>query len=69
VEAALIDMALGELDAADALERARAVAARRLPALRGRDPLRAAGRLRDHLLRRGYPSGVVARVVREILGR
>lgn len=68
VDGAIVDRVLGELDAADALERARAVAARRLPALRGADPLRAAGRLRDHLLRRGYSAGVVARVVRETLG-
>jgi regulatory protein len=69
VDAVLIDTALGELDAAAALERARAIAARRLPALRGGDPLRAAARLRDHLLRRGYTAGIVARVVRETLGR
>jgi regulatory protein len=68
VTAALIDAALVELDSADALERARVLAARRLPALRGRDPLNAAARLRDHLLRRGYTAGVVARVVREVIG-
>jgi regulatory protein len=68
VDGALIDAALGELDTGGALERARAIAARRLPALRRGDPLRAAGRLRDHLLRRGYPAGVVVRVVREALG-
>jgi hypothetical protein len=32
------------------------------------DPARAAARLRDHLLRRGYAATVVARVVREALG-
>ena len=69
VAGTLVDAALADLDAADALDRARAVAARRLRALAGRDPLRAAARLRDHLLRRGYPAGVVARVVRETLGR
>jgi regulatory protein len=69
VDAALIDAALGELDAGGTLERARAVAARRLPALRRGDPLRAAARLSDHLLRRGYAAGLVARVVRETLGR
>jgi regulatory protein len=67
VEGALIDGALAELDAAGALERARAIAARRLTALQRSDPLRAAARLRDHLLRRGYPGGIVARVVRETL--
>ena len=65
VDAAIIGTVLGELDAADALERARAVAARRLPGLRNADPVRAARRLRDHLLRRGYAAGIVARVVRE----
>jgi regulatory protein len=68
VDGALIDEALAELDAAGTLERARAIAVRRLGALRRSDPLRAAARLRDHLLRRGYPGGVVARVVREALG-
>ena len=68
VDRALVDAALGELDAAGALERARAIAVRRLPALRRGDPLRAAGRLRDHLLRRGYSAGIVARVVREAVG-
>jgi regulatory protein len=69
VDAALIDAALDELDSGDALDRARAVAVRRLPALRRGDPLRAAARLSDHLLRRGYAAGLVARVVRETLGR
>lgn len=63
----LIDAALAR-DDADALERARAVARRRLPALRRADPARAAPRLRDHLLRRGHAASVVARVVRECLG-
>ena len=66
VAAAIIDAALGELDTAAALERARAVAARRLPRLRKVDPVRAATRLRDHLLRRGYAAGIVARVVRDV---
>jgi regulatory protein len=63
----LIDAALAR-DDADALERARAVARRRLPALRSADPARAASRLRDHLLRRGHAASIVARVVRECLG-
>jgi regulatory protein len=66
VDPAIIDTVLGELDTAAALERARAVAARRLPGLRNADPVRAASRLRDHLLRRGYTAGIVARVVREV---
>jgi regulatory protein len=68
VDTAVVDAALAGLDPGDALDRARAAAARRLPALRGGDPRRVAGRLRDHLLRRGYPAGVVVRVVREALG-
>ena len=68
VENAVIDAALAGLDSGEALERARAAAARRLSALGGGDPRRVAGRLRDHLLRRGYPAGLVVRVVREIFG-
>jgi regulatory protein len=67
VSGPLIDAALAESDVDAALERARAVAARRLPALRGGDPQRIAARLRDHLLRRGYSASVVVRVVRETL--
>lgn len=65
----LIDAALEALTTARALERARALAERRLPALRRLPPARAAVRLRDLLLRRGYATGVVMRVVREALGR
>jgi hypothetical protein len=36
-----------------------------MPALRRVAPERAAGRLRDHLLRRGFAAGIVMRVVRE----
>ena len=68
VAAPLVDAALGTLTGAGALDRARAVAERRLPSLRRADPARAAARLRDHLLRRGYPAGIVTRVVRETLG-
>jgi regulatory protein len=69
VAAALVDTALAGLEADAELERARAVARRRLPALRAVQSERAAARLRDHLLRRGYAASVVARVVRESLGR
>jgi SOS response regulatory protein OraA/RecX len=62
IEAALTGLARG-----DQLEEARRLAARRLPALRRAAPEKAAGRLRDHLLRRGFPGGVVAQVVREAL--
>jgi regulatory protein len=68
VENAVIDTAIAGLDSGEALERARAAAARRMSALGGGDPRRVAGRLRDHLLRRGYPAGLVVRVVREIFG-
>jgi len=68
VDASVIGAALAELDSGDALGRARAAAARRLSAIRADDPRRVAARLRDHLLRRGYPGGLVARVVRESLG-
>jgi len=64
----LIEVALGALGRSGALAGARAVAERRLPGLRGLAPERAAARLRDHLLRRGYASGIVLRVVREALG-
>jgi len=64
----LIDAALGDLDRGEALEQARAVARRRVSALKRARPDKAAARLRDHLLRRGYAAGIVARVVREALG-
>jgi regulatory protein len=67
VDATVIDAAVGELDAVETLGRARAIAARRLAGLRGADGRRVASRLRDHLTRRGYPTGLVARVVREAL--
>jgi regulatory protein len=68
VPPAVASAALGALDPDAQLDRARALATRRLAALRRVAPERAAGRLRDHLLRRGFARGVVARVVREALG-
>jgi regulatory protein len=68
VAPSLIDAALPVVTPAAQLERARAVARKRLPALGRGDPVRAAARLRDLLLRRGYPASVVARVVRESTG-
>jgi SOS response regulatory protein OraA/RecX len=44
------------------------VARRRLAVLTRRGGARAAARLRDYLLRRGYAAGVVARVVRTLCG-
>jgi len=67
VAAALIAPALADLEPGRELERARAIAQRRLPMLRRVAPERAAGRLRDHLLRRGFAAAVVIRVVRETL--
>jgi regulatory protein len=67
VEGPLIDTALGALDRGDQLEEARRLARRRLAALGRAEPDKAAARLRDHLLRRGFAAGLVARVVRESL--
>ena len=63
----LIDAALTGLDRGGQLEQARRLAARRLPGRRRIAPLKAAARLRDHLLRRGFAGGVVTQVVREAL--
>ena len=68
VATALVDAALAGAADDGELERARAVARRRLPALQRGDRARTAARLRDHLLRRGYAAAVVARVVRECVG-
>jgi regulatory protein len=67
VSTSLIDTALLAVDRGDQLEEARRLARRRLGALTRAAPPRAAARLRDHLLRRGFPGGVVAQVVREAL--
>jgi regulatory protein len=64
----LIETALATLAPDAALERARATARRRWPVLRGLPRERAAGRLRDYLLRRGHRPDLVARVVRELAG-
>jgi regulatory protein len=68
VAAALIERALAAVTPDAMLARARDTARRRLPALARGRPDRVAARLRDHLLRRGFPPGAVARVVREALG-
>jgi regulatory protein len=68
VAADLIEQALGAEAPGAALERARAAARRRLPALgRGR-PERLPARLAAFLERRGFAAGVAARVVREVTG-
>jgi regulatory protein len=63
----LIEAALSALDRGGQLDEARRLARRRLPALARAAPEKAAARLRDHLLRRGFLGGVVAQVVRESL--
>jgi len=68
VATVLVEAALAVAGEDGELERARAVARRRLPALQRGDSARTAARLRDHLLRRGYALPVVARVVRECVG-
>ncbi|MBM4442186.1 MAG: regulatory protein RecX [Candidatus Rokubacteria bacterium] len=66
VEAALVTAALGELDRDAQLDQARALARSRLPALRRASPQRAAGRLRDYLLRRGFQARIVMKIAREM---
>jgi len=63
----LIDAALSVIDRGGQLDEARRLARRRLPALTRVAPAKAAARLRDYLLRRGFPGGVVAQVLRESL--
>jgi regulatory protein len=67
VAAALIDDALAPLAAEIELEQARALARRRLGALRRARPDRVAARLADYLARRGYRPAVASRVVRELV--
>jgi regulatory protein len=67
VAPALVTGALAALDGDAQLDRARALAQRRLVTLRRISEERAAARLRDYLLRRGFDSGVVLRVVRELI--
>lgn len=68
VALAVISAALSMLGGDDVLGRARETARRRLPALRRGRPDRVAPRLRDYLLRRGFSTSVVVRVVRETTG-
>ena len=64
----LISAALSEVGSDDATVRAREAARRRLPALRRGRADRVGPRLRDYLLRRGFATSVVVRVVRETTG-
>jgi regulatory protein len=68
VAAPLVEAALAGVSDDRELERARTVARRRLPALLRSDRAKAAARLRDHLLRRGFAAPLAARVVRECVG-
>ncbi len=68
VASMVITAALSALGGDDVLARARETARRRLPALRRGRPDRLATRLRDYLLRRGFSTGTVVRVVRETTG-
>ena len=68
VASSVIASALGALGGDDVLNRARETAQRRLPALRRGRPDRVAARLRDYLLRRGFSTSIVVRVVRETTG-
>lgn len=64
----LIDAALSALGGDEVLAHAREAARRRLPALRRGRADRVAPRLHDYLLRRGFSSSIVVRVVRETTG-
>ena len=68
VAAAVIAAALSTLGGDDVIARARETARRRLPALRRGRADRVAPRLRDYLLRRGFSTSVVVRIVRETTG-
>jgi regulatory protein len=64
----LIAAALSALGGDDTLASARETARRRLPALRRGRADRVAPRLRDYLLRRGFSTSIVVRVIREVTG-
>jgi regulatory protein len=68
VAPAVIAAALSTLGGDDVIARARETARRRLPALRRGRADRVAPRLRDYLLRRGFSTSVVVRIVRETTG-
>jgi regulatory protein len=68
VAPALVEAALTGMSDDSELERARAVARRRLPALQRSARAKAAARLRDYLLRRGFAAPLAARVVGECVG-
>lgn len=67
VEAAVIDEAVGQLDAEQEEETARVLVARKLRATRGLDREKRLRRLVGMLARKGYAEGVALRVVRQAL--
>lgn len=67
VDATVIDHAVGQLDAEQEAETARALVDRKLRATRGLDRDRRIRRLAGMLARKGYPEGLALRVVRQAL--
>lgn len=67
VDREIVQEALQAVDAGDDLEAARRLIAKKLPGTRGLPPDTRARRLVGMLARRGHPSGVAYRVVREAL--
>jgi regulatory protein len=69
VASALIEAAVATLSSVRQVVDARTLAERRYPALVRAAPARAAARLRDLLLRRGFSPSVVQTIVREVAAR
>ncbi|MEU9244522.1 recombination regulator RecX [Streptomyces sp. NPDC048385] len=67
VESALVDEAVGRLDAEQEEETARELVARKLRSTRGLDRDKRIRRLAGMLARKGYPEGMALRVVRRAL--
>ncbi|MGR6973139.1 recombination regulator RecX [Streptomyces cynarae] len=67
VDSALIDAAVGQLDAEQEEATARELVARKLRATRGLDRDKRLRRLAGMLARKGYPEGMALRVVRQAL--
>jgi regulatory protein len=60
--------AVDEIDAEQEIEAARELVRRRLPSMRGDDPVRRSRRLASMLARKGYGSGAALRAIREVTG-
>ncbi|HEY6796917.1 MAG TPA: regulatory protein RecX [Kineosporiaceae bacterium] len=60
--------AVDAVDDDDELEAARELVRRRWPAMRGDDPVRRARRLAGMLARKGYPTGIAFRAIRDVTG-